>query len=94
LGDYKKFVSFYNQNKNKVVAEFVEYAKEQGIDKNKKSFKRSKQRIEDRLRAQIARNIWDDAAFYPLWNENDKTIKEALKILENPSKIAILETAN
>ncbi len=94
LGDYKKFVSFYNQNKNKVVAEFVEYAKEQGIDKNKKSFKRSKQRIEDRLRAQIARNIWDDAAFYPLWNENDKTIKEALKILENPSKIKILETAN
>jgi carboxyl-terminal processing protease len=94
LGDYKKFVSFYNQIKNKVVAEFVEYAKEQGIDKNEKSFNRSKQRIEDRLRAQIARNIWDDAAFYPLWNEADQTIKEALKILGNPTKMAILEIAN
>ena len=94
LGDYKKFVSFYNQIKNKVVAEFVEYAKEQGIDKNEKSFNRSKQRIEDRLRAQIARNIWDDAAFYALWNEADQTIKEALKILGNPTKMAILEIAN
>lgn len=89
LGDYKKFVSFYNQNKNKVITEFVDYAKGQGIDKNEKSFKRSKQRIEDRLRAQIARNIWDDAAFYPLWNEADQTIKEALKILEKPTKMAL-----
>jgi len=89
LDNYKNFISFYSKNKNQIVNEFIAFAEAEGITKSVKAYNRSKQRIEERLRAQIARNIWDDTAFYPLWNENDKTIKEAVEILQKPIKMAL-----
>ena len=91
FSSYLEFIPYFEKEKNEILEGFLTFAEEKGMQRNEESFKKSKVRIEERLRAQIARNIWEEQAFYPLWNESDKAINEALKILEQPVEIALFE---
>ena len=57
----------------------ISFATEKGVVYNVIDYNRSKSRIEMRLKAYIARNVWGDSGFYPIWNSNDLTIKAALE---------------
>ena len=57
---------------------FILFSTDKGVEYNEAGFQRSKERIEMRLKAYIARNVWGDVGFYPIWNSNDPTIKAAL----------------
>jgi carboxyl-terminal processing protease len=55
------------------------FAQERGVIYHEEGFNRSKELVIKRLRAYIARNIWNDEGFYPIWNSDDPTIKAALE---------------
>ena len=63
----------------KLMNSFISFATEKGVAFDDEGFKRSKSRIEMRLKAYIARNVWGETGFYPIWNSNDPTIKAALE---------------
>ena len=78
------FVAFNAQFKvsGSVLDDFVKYASEHGVPKSVQGFENSKQNIERRIKSYIARNIWNNDGFYPIWNEDDKVITKAISVLE------------
>jgi carboxyl-terminal processing protease len=62
---------------------FIRYASDNGVAPDSKQIKESKNIIYIQLKAYIARNMLDNKGFYPLWEQIDKTLQEALKYIEN-----------
>lgn len=66
-----------------ILDDFTSYAsKEYQVTINKRDLQRSKQRIKNDLKAEIARQLWVEEGFYQVQNRNDVEIKEALKALK------------
>ena len=84
-----KNIDDYVQNfkiTDKIFNDFVMFASTQGVKSSNASVQGSKQRIQHMLKAFIARNIFDDAGFYPIYLESDKVYlkaKETLKELDS-----------
>ncbi len=66
-----------------LVSKFVRYAEQNGVPANPQQLAVSEKIIYVQLKAYIARNMLDNKGFYPLWQEIDKTLLEALKYIEN-----------
>lgn len=63
--------------------EFVIYAEKMGVEKDESGIELSKTNIKTYLKAYIGRNIYDDAAFYPVLHLADKTVLKALEVLKS-----------
>lgn len=63
--------------------DFVNYASEQGVAGDQSSIRHSKERIRELLKAFIARNIFDDKGFYPIYLLTDRTFLKAKEVLNN-----------
>lgn len=61
-----------------VLDDFVVFADEKGIKKDEKGYLRSKQLLQERLKAYIARNIWNNEGFYLIINKDDHAVEAAL----------------
>jgi carboxyl-terminal processing protease len=72
-----------NFTKNKAILKgLIQYAKEKGVKYNAKGFKQSKEVIETQLKAYIARDIIDDAGFYPIIRDLDNTLMQAESLFQ------------
>lgn len=65
--------------------QFVAYAETQGIKRDEKGIRKSREVIETQIMALIARNMIDDNGFYPIMHRIDKTLKQSIDIVENKS---------
>ena len=86
---YKNVLSFKNSftGDDELLNEFVEYANKNDIEKNEAEIKTSKKLLTIRLKALIARNLWDTSAFYQIANElNDSYIRAIEEINSNTFK--------
>lgn len=66
----------------KILNDFIEYAKINGISPNKAEIKASEILIENQLIAYIGRNFFNDNGFYPVILELDKSVKKAIEVLK------------
>jgi len=66
-----------------LLSKFITYAGQNGVPARKDQIEISKKVIEVQLKAYIARNMLDNKGFYPVWQEVDKTLLDALSYLEN-----------
>lgn len=64
-----------------VFNDFVSFAESQDAKAEKKSIQQSKERINHLLKSFIARNVFDDEGFYPIFLETDKIFKRATEAL-------------
>lgn len=64
-----------------VFNDFVYFAEEQGVKSDRKSVYQSKKRIKEILKAFVARNIFDDKSFYPIYLQTDKTFLKAKEVI-------------
>jgi carboxyl-terminal processing protease len=67
---------------DKLFEEFVTYAADKGIAKDRKGIRDSKERIKILMKSFIARNIYDDDGFYPVYHRIDETFLKAIEYLE------------
>ncbi|MFN0275521.1 MAG: S41 family peptidase [Chitinophagales bacterium] len=69
-------------------AKFIAYANAQdsSLQLNPASINGSKTKITAAIKAFLARQKWNDAGFFPLMNEIDEDVMEALKVLKEPVK--------
>ena len=64
-----------------LISKFVTYANQNGVPANREQLAVSEKIISVQLKAYIARNMLDNKGFYPVWQEIDKTLLDALDYL-------------
>lgn len=82
-----KYTDFSDFNKHftidaNLLNEFQAYAEKEGVETDSKGFAFAKPELTNLMKALIARNLFDEQGFYPIYLKTDKTFKEALKILK------------
>ena len=85
LTEFKNVTDLNSHLKKKIeniYSDFIIYAEENGVERNNIDLKISGDLIKVRLRALIARNIFDNDGFYTIIKEVDKTLTVALKSFE------------
>lgn len=65
-----------------VVEAMKEYAKNEDIEWDEEGYQKSKVMVDGRLKALIARNLWDYSAYYQVFNPYWKTYQTAVNVLE------------
>lgn len=79
--DYKQFMNSFKMSKAEY-DKLIVLSKQRGIKFNKDDFKKSKQLIENRFKAFIARNMFDDEGFYPILHQKDHTLLKAITVVK------------
>lgn len=82
LKDYKQFLRILPSN-DVLLSDFVSFASENGVAPRWYFINLSRDLIVIQLKALIARDIFGNEAFYPIYNRNDKNIDAALKAFNN-----------
>ena len=67
--------------KNEILDDFVNYAEENDIEKKEEEIEKSKVFITIRLKALIARNLWDTSAFFQIANDVNDSYLKAIEII-------------
>jgi len=80
MKDYKQFLRMAPGD-DQLLGNFVDYATENGVTPRWYYINQSRDLILSNLKALIARDVFGNEAFYPIYNRNDKTIQAALKAL-------------
>lgn len=83
LENFKKIGNLISYlNSDDLLNKFVKYAEKNGVKKDANGLKISGEIIHTQIKAYIARNIFDNEGFFPVIKDIDKTLKEAIKIIE------------
>jgi len=73
---------------DKMLNDLVATANANGLKFNQKEFNRSKRLLKQLTKAYIARGIWDNDGFYPIFNEQDEIFKEAIQLMDEAEELA------
>ncbi len=87
----KKYDSFNEFNKKysvpkSLINNIIERATKEKIKFNQKEFQRSEKVLKRQLKALVARNLWDDTAYFQIINKENKSLQKAIEILEDEKK--------
>jgi carboxyl-terminal processing protease len=82
--DIKSFVANYNLPEN-ALPEMIDMLAKKDVPFNESQFKVSEHAICVRTKALVARNLYDNEAFYVLINELNPALKKAVKVLQDGS---------
>ena len=79
LNDYiNKFIISDN-----MLVELMEGGNDLGVEFNEEDFQASKNHIKAYVKAEIARSVWDDAGFYPIYNNiSNESFAKALTLFD------------
>lgn len=65
-----------------ILNDFAVYAEKNGVKRNEKELKQSESLLKNQLKALIARNIWNNEGFYPIYQKQDNVLKRAIELLK------------
>jgi len=87
--NFEKFMSSYIISES-MFNEFISYAAKLGIPQNQKDILISKNVIKNRIKAEIARHIWQDNGYYAVYLEDDLDVQRALQEFAKSTSISDL----
>jgi carboxyl-terminal processing protease len=70
-----------------LLAAFKQYAKNHGVEFDKKGFERSQAPIKTWIRAMIGRSFFDDKGFYPTLHSSDQVFQKAVSMMPDAVKL-------
>ena len=76
------FIANFDQD-GTVYNELIEFAENEGLEKDEEGLEKSEDLIEINLRALIARGIYGSGAFYQVTNSEDEAFETAIKAIED-----------
>lgn len=92
LSSFKTYQDLYKYLQTQpLVNDFVKFAEEKGIRPRPTLINISRSLIEKQIEAYIVRNFFEDAGFYPIFQNDDVTLKEAVKILKEGKALPTLD---
>ncbi|TVR70879.1 MAG: PDZ domain-containing protein [Marinilabiliales bacterium] len=65
---------------------FVEFAEEQGVNRNSSEIARSQEIIHTQIKAYIARNIIDNEGFYPIISQIDEAFRKSVSLIREGAR--------
>lgn len=68
--------------------DFINYAKEEGVEFDEQGYQQSKKQIRYMLKALIARNLYDISAYYEIISMIDQTIQKSVELLKDENAFA------
>ena len=92
LSSFKNYEALYKYlQQQPLLSDFVNYAESKGIKRRPTLINISAPLILKQIEAYIVRNFFDDAGFYPIFQNDDVTLKEAVKVLKEGRSKPVLE---
>lgn len=84
------FDSYFNEFEvsEKMLKDLIDVAENSGLPFNEKEFNHSKDMIKLYLKAQIARGIWNNDGFYPIYNLSNEIYMQAIKLFDQAELLA------
>jgi carboxyl-terminal processing protease len=70
-----------------VMSEFLEFATKSGVAFNAQGYERCRNRLPIEIKAHIARNMWQEEGFYPVFRALDNELAEAMRQWEEAAKL-------
>lgn len=83
----KQFIDDFKITDN-MINELVEIGKQNKVKFNAQQLAKSKQLMKTYLKAFIARNIWNNDGFYPIFNEQNEVFQKALTVMDEANRLA------
>ena len=83
---FEGFRSGFKVNQ-KMIDQVVEIGKSKGIRPNPKELARSQDFLKFLITARIARDLFDDNAFYIVFNETNEIYRKAIELFIDPSQL-------
>ncbi|SNS58438.1 carboxyl-terminal processing protease [Ekhidna lutea] len=84
---YEKFKNEFEISEQ-MLADLVSVSEGNGLSFNELEYKRSRKLLKQLMRAYIARGIWDNEGFYPIFNQQDEIFQKAIQLMDEADKIA------
>ena len=72
-----------------MLQDLVQLAEGNKLPFDEKEFNRAKKLLRQLTKAYIARGIWDNDGFYPIFNEQDEIFQKAIRLMDEADKIAL-----
>ena len=85
FSNYKTLANYLEEQE--LTESFAHFAAEKGVRYNPHLINKSRELLENRLKAYIIRNIFGDEGFYPVFMERDNTLKRAIQELSNRKRL-------
>ncbi|HSG67999.1 MAG TPA: S41 family peptidase, partial [Bacteroidales bacterium] len=79
--DFSDFNEHFSINAD-IFNDFIKYAEDKGIKRDPEGIEESRDRIRTLMKAFIARNLYDDDGFYPIYHKIDDAFLRAMEFLE------------
>lgn len=86
LNSYRDFNDFNRRFaiNDQILTEFVNYAKKEGVAPDNEGLTYAKADLTNLMKALIARNVYDDKGFYPIYIKSDRAFKKAIELFDSP----------
>jgi carboxyl-terminal processing protease len=65
-----------------MLSELVELGRKNKIEPDYKDFTKNQKLFQVYIKAEIARNVWGNESFYPIFNETNEVLQQALKLFD------------
>jgi carboxyl-terminal processing protease len=79
--EYERYYSQFEVS-DLMLKKFIAQASNAGVPYDDKAFRIAKAHIKLWLKAYIARNIWREQGFYPIYHQNDEEFQKALQLFD------------
>ena len=81
---------FYNnfEVSDKMLSKIVNLVDEADVEYTPEDYNTGKERLRDQVKALIARSVWGNEGAYPIYNQRNNVLQEALKLFDQAEKLA------
>lgn len=84
---YNDFYSNF-QVSDKMLSKIVDLVDESDVEYTPEDYEAGKERLRDQVKALIARSVWGNKGAYPIYNQRNNVLQEALKLFDQAEKLA------
>ncbi len=85
--DYQDFYDNYEVS-DKMMKKVISMAKEEDVEYNEEEYLMAQDRLRRQIKGLIARSIWGHQKAWPIYNQSNTVLQEALQLFDQAEKLA------
>ncbi|WP_224999291.1 S41 family peptidase [Cesiribacter sp. SM1] len=84
---YKEFYNHFRVT-DAMLRDLVKLGEREGVEFDEEGFDRSKELLRTQVKAVMARNIWNNNGYYPIYNQTSRIFQQALQHFDQAAELA------